>query len=220
MAKAREISRLLQLVGAIPLHLGRGRTIRRVINRSKKRPRYYSSSNSSSDSEDSDSDNSLGSSASSSSDQDSASSNSDQSSLSEDGKEEENRPSTVYRVHSVWGRRWLPEKVEFARGYGLVYLKFSHFILDKVLHEKILNKYPLLSSTSIKAPKLDDYVPKIFSATNSSYGKSYDTNWHQIQGRIGAVKELLSRIWLDLDNIQSGRFVCLCWGLTSQSTIF
>ena len=184
-------------------------------NRSKMRSRYYSSSNSLSDSEDSGSDDSLGSSASSSSDQDSASSDSDQSSLSDDGKEEENRPSTSenvsearngaeyvqFEVEDDSQKKWsLPEDMAL-----YISKKFSHFIPDKVLHEKILDKYPLPSSASIKAPKLDDYVPEIFSATNARYGKSYDTNLHQIQGHIGAVMGPLSKIWLDLDNIQSGR---------------
>ena len=168
-----------------------------------------------SDSEDSDSDDSLGSSTSSSSVQDSASSDSDESSSSEDGKEKENRPSTSenvsetpngaeyirFEVEDDSQKKWsLPEDMT-----SFISKKFSHFVPDKVLHEKILDKYPLPSSASIKASKLDDYVPEIFSATNASYGKSYDTNLHQIQGRIGAVMGPLSRIWHDLDNIQSGR---------------
>ena len=175
---------------------------------------------SSSDSEDSGSDDSLGSSASSSSDQDSASSSSDQdsassdsdqSSSSDDGKEEENRPSTFENVSEAHkGAEYVQFEVEddSQKKWSLPFIYLQEilpFIPDKVLHEKILDKYPLPSSTSIKAPKLDDYVPEIFSATNASYGKSYDTNLHQIQGRIGAVMGPLCKIWLDLENIQSGR---------------
>ena len=136
-------------------------------------------------------------------------------SSSEDRKEKENRPSTSenvseapngaeyvrFEVEDDSQKKWsLPENMT-----SYISKKFSHFVPDKVLYEKILDKYPLPSSASIKASKLDDYVPEIFSATNASYGKSYDTNLHQIQGRIGAVMGPLSRIWHDLDNIQSGR---------------
>ena len=61
--------------------------------------------------------------------------------------------------------------------------RFNVFIPDKNLKEKILDKYPMLSAECIKAPELDDYVPEIFSAKNASYGKSYDTNLHQISYR-------------------------------------
>ena len=85
--------------------------------------------------------------------------------------------------------------------------KFNKFIPDKSLKEKILDKLPLPSASCIKAPALDDYVPDIFTATRSSYGKSYESNLQQIQERIGLViiQGPLSRIWLDLDNIDSGR---------------
>ena len=77
---------------------------------------------------------------------------------------------------------------------------FSKFTPDKVLNEKILDKYPLPSH--VKALKLDDYVPEIFSSSNSSYGKPYDQNLAQIQGRVGTVMGPLSRLWLDLENIR------------------
>ena len=77
---------------------------------------------------------------------------------------------------------------------------FSKFTPDKVLNEKILDKYPLPSH--VKALKLDDYVQEIFSSSNSSYGKPYDQNLAQIQGRVGTVMVPLSRLWLDLENIR------------------
>lgn len=43
--------------------------------------------------------------------------------------------------------------------------KFSIFISDKLLNKKILEKYPVPSKSAVQAPKLDDYVPQIFSAT-------------------------------------------------------
>ena len=78
---------------------------------------------------------------------------------------------------------------------------FSKFTPDKVLNEKILDNYPLPSH--VKALKLDDYVPEIFSSSNSSYGKPYDQNLAQIQGRVGTVMGPLSRLCLDLENIRT-----------------
>ena len=83
--------------------------------------------------------------------------------------------------------------------------KFNIFIPDRNLKEKILDKYPIPSTECIKAPELDDYVLEIFSAQNASYGKSYDTNLNQIRGHIGTLMGPLSKIWLDLDDIQAGR---------------
>ena len=77
--------------------------------------------------------------------------------------------------------------------------RFNVFIPDKNLKEKILDKYPMPSAECIKTPELDDYVPEIFSEKNASYGKSYDTNLHQMQNRIGTVMGPLSKMWLDLD---------------------
>ena len=82
---------------------------------------------------------------------------------------------------------------------------FASFIPYKLLKENILDKYPVSSTSAVQAPKLDNYVPEIFNATQSSYGKSYDTNLHQIQSRIGAVMGPISKIWVDLDNITMGR---------------
>ena len=82
---------------------------------------------------------------------------------------------------------------------------FTSFIPDKLLKENILDKYPVPSTSAVQAPKLDNYVPEIFNTTKSSYGKSYDTNLHQIQSRIGAVMGPISKIWVDLDNIRMGR---------------
>ena len=82
---------------------------------------------------------------------------------------------------------------------------FTSFIPDKLLRENILDKYPVPSTSAVQAPKLDNYVPEIFNTTKSSYGKSYDTNLHQIQSRIGAVMGPISKIWLDLHNIRMGR---------------
>ena len=81
--------------------------------------------------------------------------------------------------------------------------KFNNFIPDKTLKEKILDKYLLPSSSAIKPPDLDDYVPEIFSANNSSYGKSHDINASDSRAH-REVMGPLSRIWLDLDNIRSG----------------
>ena len=83
--------------------------------------------------------------------------------------------------------------------------KFSKFIPDKLLNEKIMEKYPMPSTSAVQTPELDNYVPEIFSATGSSYGKAFDSNLHQIQTRIGAVMGPISRIWLDLDDIRAGR---------------
>ena len=49
--------------------------------------------------------------------------------------------------------------------------KFSKFIPDKLLNEKIMEKYPMPSTSAVQTPELDNYVPEIFSATGSSYGK-------------------------------------------------
>ena len=82
---------------------------------------------------------------------------------------------------------------------------FTSFIPDKLLKENILDKYPVPSTSAVQAPKLDNYVPEIFNSTKSSYGKSYDTNLHQIHSRIGAAIGPISKIWVDLDNIRMGR---------------
>ena len=82
---------------------------------------------------------------------------------------------------------------------------FTSIIPDKLLKENILDKYPVPSTSAVQAPKLDNYVPEIFNTTKSSYGKSYDTNLHQIQSRIWAVMGPISKIWVDLDNIRMGR---------------
>lgn len=181
-------------------------------HRNKKRRRHSSSSSD----DESVSEAKLESSSSPSSDQDSSSadSSSADSEQSDLEDERENAPSTSakeearestdyvrFEIDDDTQKKWsLPEDMN-----KYLSKKFNNFIPDKTLKEKILDKYPLPSSSSIKAPDLDDYVPEIFSANNSSYGKSYDTNLHQIQGRIGTVMGPLSRIWLDLDNIRSGR---------------
>ena len=89
----------------------------------------------------------------------------------------------------------LPEDME-----KYLFKSFSKFTPDKVLNEKILDNYPLPSH--VKALKLDDYMPEIFSSLNSNYSKPYDKNLVQIQGRVGTVMGPLSRLWLDLENIR------------------
>ena len=83
--------------------------------------------------------------------------------------------------------------------------KFTRFVPEKVLNEKIMDKYPVPSVKSIMSPKLDVYVPEIFSASSSSYGKPYEQNLAQIQSRITTVLGPLSKLWLDLDGIRTGR---------------
>ena len=83
--------------------------------------------------------------------------------------------------------------------------KCSTFVPDKFLNEKILDKYPLPSTSSIKAPRLDDYVPEILADSGSSFGKYHDVNLNQILGFISTVIGPVSKIWLDLDNIRAGR---------------
>ena len=79
---------------------------------------------------------------------------------------------------------------------------FSKFTSDKILREKILDQYP--APSLVKAMELDDYVPELFASLSSSFGKSYDQNLSQIQGRIGTVMGPLGKLWKDLENIRKG----------------
>ena len=63
-----------------------------------------------------------------------------------------------------------------------------------------MDQYP--APSLVKAIELDDYVPELFASLSSSFGKSYDQNLSQIQGRIGTVMGPLGKLWTDLENIR------------------
>ena len=180
--------------------------------RSRRKRRRHDQSSSSSDSE-----SEIDSDSSDDSSQDSASSDSASADLSSQSEEsdsevEREKPSSSNASSSKDSTRQRfgieadsQSKLDLPKDMNEYLLtKFNKFIPDKSLKEKILDKLPLPSASCIKAPALDDYVPDIFTATRSSYGKSYESNLQQIQVRIGLVMGPLSRIWLDLDNIDSG----------------
>ena len=172
--------------------------------RQRKRPRYESVSSESSESSDS--------SASDDSSEDSSSDESDTSSSSDSEEGENGIPSRARSENT--DEDYVRFEVEVSSDRKLIlpddmsdYLtkKFSTFIPDKVLNEKIMGKFPIPSTSAVQTPDLDDYVPESFDATGSSYGKAFDSNLHQIQNRIGAVMGPISKLWVDLDEIRSGR---------------
>ena len=186
--------------------------------RRRRRRRRHDQSSSSSDSEseidsDSSDDRSQDSASSDSASSDSSSADSSSQSEESDSEVEREKPSSSNASSSKDSTRQRfgieadsQSKLDLPKDMNEYLLtKFNKFIPDKSLKEKILDKLPLPSASCIKAPALDDYVPDIFTATRSSYGKSYESNLQQIQERIGLVMGPLSRIWLDLDNIDSGR---------------
>jgi len=83
--------------------------------------------------------------------------------------------------------------------------KFSTFVSDKVLNEKILDDCPVPANVHVGSSKVDEYVPELFSEVKRSYGKPYDQNLQQIQGRIGMAMGPLSKLWLDLEKIAKGQ---------------
>ncbi|XP_069128358.1 serine/threonine-protein kinase fray2-like [Argopecten irradians] len=82
--------------------------------------------------------------------------------------------------------------------------KFTSFIPEKILMDKILDKYPVPKNISVGAHKVDSYVPEIFQSVNRSYGKAYDQNLSSIQTRVGSVMGPLSKLWVDIDGVRSG----------------
>jgi len=83
--------------------------------------------------------------------------------------------------------------------------KCSTFVSDKVLNEKILDDCPVPANVHVGSSKVDEYVPELFSEVKRSYGKPYDQNLQQIQGRIGMAMGPLSKLWLDLEKIAKGQ---------------
>ena len=84
--------------------------------------------------------------------------------------------------------------------------KFSTFINEKVLNDKILDKMPIPSNISVGAQELDDYmyIPEIFDSNRRSFGKPFNHNLAIIQTRVGSVMGPLSQIWTGLDGIRRG----------------
>ena len=80
--------------------------------------------------------------------------------------------------------------------------KFVKFIPDKVIQENILDTFPIPSNLPVKAPRINDYVGEIFSSSGKSYRKSYDSNFAQIQSRMGSILGPLSKLWSEPDTVE------------------
>ena len=77
--------------------------------------------------------------------------------------------------------------------------KFTHYVKDKTIQDLALD------SNYLNTPKVDDYLGEIFESLNKSYGKESDGTLSKTQARISNVMGPLGRLWLNLEEIRTGK---------------
>ena len=85
--------------------------------------------------------------------------------------------------------------------------KFTHYVKDKTIQYSVLDSNPLPEVNCLNTPKVDDYLGEIFESLNKSYGKESDGTLSKTQARISNVMGPLGRLWLNLEEVRTGRSV-------------
>ena len=83
--------------------------------------------------------------------------------------------------------------------------KFTHYVKDKAIQDSVLDSNPLPEVNCMNTPKVDDYLGEIFESLNKSYGKDSDGTLSKTQARISNVMGPLGRLWLNLEEVRTGK---------------